>query len=553
MALVRRDMTIRQSVKILMEPELVNLQTKHVIKSTMASHDAMIQHDKTRFAWSHLQLLALAALLFLGSCAFHLKYARAGTPIYRDQHLSAAVEYSKAKIDLFKPVILGFNATGTPTPQEFPVWQALAGLVMKVMGPWYGWANVVSLLLFATCLLPLYDIAKVFLGARGACWTLVFFLAQPLVFIYTGEACTDGFSLVTQIWFLFCAVKMLRGLEFKWWVPTCVAGTLAALTKLPFMMATGLACFFLLLSWHRKSWRAWLLLGSSGAVMVAIFFVWTAYTNHCIAVAEFPFVDLRLSDPGTKFWYFGDLHYRLSPGNWIKGGWRIFNGCFGSFALAGLFAYGFLLTKRNLVANHLLIGTALTTFIFVHLVLHHTHYYLMFTPVVALVCAQGAVVWETKLVDVDNRWQQHVLFGTLAGVLILSVIQGLSGLKVVLHFDAYPYEMAKIIDQYCAPSDKLLIEGGGWGGNELMLSHRAGMSIWNTKLLENPDTLKRLKELGYNKLVMISDSPLLNAVQMINPGQSQLQRESYRETMTPVVNDWPTLLQNDNILIKQIP
>ena len=150
-------------------------------------------------------------------------------------------------------------------------------------------------------------------------------------------------------------------------------------------------------------------------------------------------------------------------------------------------------------------------------------------------------------------WNVRGALAIVAAVLGLSIVQGLIGIKIVLHFDPYPYEMAGEIQKYCSPTDKLLIEGGGWGGNELMLSDRKGMSIWNTKLLDQPENLKRLKELGYDKLVMISDSPLLVAVQQVNPGESKFHRQSYREFMTPLVNDWPTLRQTEDILIKEIP
>jgi len=124
----------------------------------------------------------------------------------------------------------------------------------------------------------------------------------------------------------------------------------------------------------------------------------------------------------------------------------------------------------------------------------------------------------------------------------------------VLALDTYPHEMAAIIDQYTGPADKLLVEGGGWG-DTLMLSHRVGLSIWNTKILEDSTNLARLKQLGFNKLVMVSQSPLASAVEKSNPGQTQFTRELYSDPklLTPVAKDWPTLFQSEDILIKQIP
>lgn len=500
----------------------------------------------------HLQLMGLTLLLLAGCFIFHIKNASSGVPLYRDQHLGTAVQYYKTKIDLLKPVIIGFNATGTPTPQELPVWQALAGLAFKMLGPWYGWANLVSLLVFCTSLFPLFRLAKIFAGERAAWWTLVFFLSQPLIFMLAGEASTDGFSLVTAIWFLFFGVGLLQRGTLIWWIPTMLMGALAAVSKLPFFMTAGLTCFFVLVTRHRNSPRAWLLLASAGAVIVALFFWWTSYTNRCIAAAEFPFVDLRLSHSDSSLWYFGDLKYRLHPGNWLKGGWRVLNACFGSFAFVGVFLHALFFLRDSFLGKLLLLSAFITTLVFTHLVLHHVHYYLMFTPAFAVFCAVAASDLEKKL-SPESLWLTNASLAIVAAVLGLSIVQGLIGIKIVLHFDPYPYEMAGEIQKYCSPTDKLLIEGGGWGGNELMLSDRKGMSIWNTKLLDQPENLKRLKELGYDKLVMISDSPLLVAVQQVNPGESKFHRQSYREFMTPLVNDWPTLRQTEDILIKEIP
>src|SRR5581483_5492044 len=379
-----------------------------------------------------------------------------------------------------------------------------------------------------------------------------FFLTQPLIFLYAGEASTDGFSLASAVWFLFFAVKLLQTGKLIWWLPACLAGGIAAVSKLPFFMAAGLTCFFLTVIFHRNTFRPWILLGSAGVVIVGLFFAWTAYTNRCIAMAEFPLVDLRVSNPESAFWYFGDWHYRLSPGNWIKGGWRILNACFGSFALVGLCLYPLLFLKGNLFARLSLLAACLTTLVFTHLVLHHGHYYLMFSPAIAILCAQAAADLEKK-VALKQRWQSNLGLIAVAVVLSLSILQGLIGMKTVLSYDPYPHDIAKIIQKYCGESDKLLIEGGGWGGQELLLTDRRGLSIWDTKFLEDKRNYDRLKSLGYNKLVMISESPLLTALQQINPGESKLARLTYQTHLTPVARDWPTLYQDENILIKELP
>jgi hypothetical protein len=87
----------------------------------------------------------------------------------------------------------------------------------------------------------------------------------------------------------------------------------------------------------------------------------------------------------------------------------------------------------------------------------------------------------------------------------------------------------------------------------LFLSNRDGLSIYGTKMLEDKKSFKRLLSLGYTKLVMISDSPLLNALEMIDPGALGKHRSTYHENLTAVANPWRTLLQSEDILIKELP
>jgi hypothetical protein len=86
-----------------------------------------------------------------------------------------------------------------------------------------------------------------------------------------------------------------------------------------------------------------------------------------------------------------------------------------------------------------------------------------------------------------------------------------------------------------------------------MRSDRQGLSTWDAHIFDRPEDLAKLKSLGYNKLVMLSDSPFQNAIEVVNPGQAGTPRELYRTQLTPLVENWPVVLQTDDILIKDIP
>ena len=492
--------------------------------------------------------------VFLTACiAFPLICAWQGYPLYRDIHLGTAVEYARTSISFENTRIVGFNATGTPTIQEFPFWQMLAAMAFKVMGPWWGWANLVSILIFVTSLYPLYMLGKAFMGHRGGLWTLVFYLTQPLVFRYFGMASTDGMSISAMVWFLFLGFKLLTAPAFRilLWTSALIAGIATALLKLPFFMAAGIALFLYHLISNARSVGNWVSLGSIGILSSIVFMVWTNYTGKLQAEAVFPLVDLRFSNPEMKWWYFGDWNYRLSPGNWIKGGWRILNCLFGSFVLVGLGVLGIWKSRPLWLPLCMLLGCAMTTLLFSQLVLHHSHYYLMLSPAVALLCANALTWIANKLLP--NGRRDWMFAATVAILLGLSLIQGLLGMKISAGFDPYSQYVARIVEKYTTPQDKLLIQGGGWGGDILIRTQRPGLSIWNTGLLEDEVTLQRLKSLGYNKLVMISESPLLHAIQVTNPGDGNRMRHSYEAMRTAVVANWPILYQNEDVLIQGIP
>jgi hypothetical protein len=498
---------------------------------------------------SNGDLKAVLCVLIALLLAFHVGSALRGRGQFRDIHLGTALHYAQTKISLAETIIVGFNASGTPTIQELPVWQAAAGLAFKLLGTWWGWGNVVSLALFLPCLFPFFQIARLYLDERRAWWALIFFLAEPLVFIYAGLASTDGLSLALAVWFLYCGLKLVREPGLKWLVPACAFGILMAVSKLPFFMVTGLALFFLALWQSGFDFKRLGFLAAAGVVAGVVFLLWTHYTDAKQANALFPLVDLRLKNPSMVFWYFGDWHYRLSAGNWIKGGWRSLSALLGSFVLAGLVVFALANKKGNPVARCLLAGALLTTLVFSHLVLHHWHYYLMFTPAVALLCAEGLAVFEVRFALQGSK---PAFSFFVSGLIGLSLLQGLMGMKS-LTYDPYPAKLADLIRTHTVPTDKLVIMGGGWGGEELFRSNRQGLSVWNAHIFEDPANYAKLKSLGYNKLVMVSESPFQNAIQVINPGQADFPRELCRDQVTPLVEKWPTAFQTEDVLIKEIP
>jgi hypothetical protein len=59
--------------------------------------------------------------------------------------------------------------------------------------------------------------------------------------------------------------------------------------------------------------------------------------------------------------------------------------------------------------------------------------------------------------------------------------------------------------------------------------------------------------LGYNKLAIASESQLLHAAQVTNPGSANRKRITWQQTLIPeTAKSWPTVYESENLLIKQI-
>jgi hypothetical protein len=491
--------------------------------------------------------VALAMLVLLW--VYAIGWALIGYPIYRDQHMGAAIEYAANGVDLLRPVIVGFNATGTGTPQELPLWQATASVGLRAFGGWWGGATIASLLLFTVFLPFFYHTAKWEVGAAFSWLALALLLAQPIVFHVAGGAGTDGFSLALLVGFIWSAEWLRRNPSTWSWLICAILLALLAVTKFPYVITGGFAAL-LMLFWHRAPLKSWLLLAGTAGVAAAAFIPWNAWCNAEIGRALFKYRPLTISE--NPQWFFGDLAYRLDPANYVKAGWRALSCLWGGFVLLGFTLYGLWLRPKSLGAA-LLIGALATTLIFTKLVLIHRHYYLMFSPAVALLNAYA-------ISELCQRIQNHstirplLASGAVLLILSLSLLQGLMQIDALnLTADPYMRKLAEKVAAHTAPDDKIVMINGGWGGELLILSERRGLSADTPDIVNAKQQGRSLGSLGYNKVVIASESPLLHAVQVTNPGSAARERISWELFATAEMELWEDVYRSEDILIKQLP
>jgi hypothetical protein len=264
-------------------------------------------------------------------------------------------------------------------------------------------------------------------------------------------------------------------------------------------------------------------------------------------MAEFPAVELTMGkDKPIMVWWFGDLASRLAWRDWARGAWRAMHMLFGGFVLAALA----LLSIRRAEAKPArlwMIAGGVALLVFTNLILIHFHYYYIFSVPLALLAALAVSDLEPRLHElVRVPWHRFALVAVILGG---SLVQGLAAARLNLLLDRYPTEVAAVIRQHTSVQDKLAIWGGMWSV-PLFRSQREGVELATFQHIEEPDALKRLRELGYNRLVLVAQSPQLAAVGVIN-GRSA--PPPLRTNLPPIAQAWPVVFESDAVLILEIP
>jgi hypothetical protein len=175
----------------------------------------------------------------------------------------------------------------------------------------------------------------------------------------------------------------------------------------------------------------------------------------------------------------------------------------------------------------------------------------MFSPAIALL--NGYAIYAL--------WQQARPFSRIKRILVsvgmitllmLSLIQGLMQIEALTP-DPFMKSMADIVQDKTQPKNKLIIANGGWGGNLLVLAQRQGLSVDSSSIGDDAESLAKLKELGFSHFVALSESPLLHAQQITNPGSTDKERLNWSAFLSAASQQWVTVYESDSVVIKKLP
>ncbi len=495
-------------------------------------------------------LIFLVVLLAIGLTVFELWMATTRHDNSRDQHLGTALVYAHGHIDLMRPVILGFNANGTPTPLEFPIWQAVVAVFMKAFGDWRGWGNITALIFFFSSLWALFELCRREHSARMGWWAVLFSLVQPLSFTSGGQASCDSTAWTFAMWFIYCAYRMMKEGKWRWWFLAAVMGSLSATTKAPYFMTAGLTTFFWLCLRYRTSIRAWAFLASAGLVSMLAFVVWNYHCHKMYKEALFPFWDLNIGDGSIRKWYFGGLADRLDIRRWMKLTWHLYNSVF--YGAGFIFAVS-LWFRRALDGWVWLLAAVISTMVFPILIVEHRHYLFIYASAVAWLCAKAAVELEP---GIWNALKAATVTRALVLLAVFAVtLPGLLMLIRTSSWDTYDQDVGEAIEQHTSPDEKIVVWGQSWG-YPFYRAHREGLSggygLSDNAWFNDPANVERLKQLGYKKVVLINPSPFMESVLKAQGGTVEEQKDLHKMLPT-IAKDWPVTFESPQVLIVQIP
>jgi hypothetical protein len=497
------------------------------------------------------------SLVVLASLSFPLWLAIKGVPLYRDLHFGGAVYMSQDSITLFSPVIPGFDLAQKPVPQEPAIWQALTAGLFKLLGPFPGWANLVSSLAFCSVYFPIFWIATTYYNKRVAWLSVLCLSTQALVFVWSGMASTDSFSVALSIWWFYFLIRYARKGGPQYLTLCVICAPLAATAKPPFFLAVAVAGILQMFPWRDKQLRLATGLLVSGSIALIGFIFWQYYCNIRLGELVYPKKELRLSfNPEMWGWYFGGWSERLSPDLWLKSIYRTSNMLLGGYLMVSALIGGIVIDRGGF-ATKWLMGFGLSFLIFTNLVLFHQHYYLMLSPPVAILTAITLNFIVDRISkshsERENSAKIRVIITIVAVfTLVLNLAQGLVSSRVWMALDTYPETVAEVIRNQVSPSERILIAHGGWGGDILIRSNRSGYSLGDFSLLESEEFMQIARDLGYKKLVMLSESPMVAAFRQSNPGQSGANRLTWSSYAPCFTDNWLLVFQNEDISIREI-
>ncbi len=315
-------------------------------------------------------------------------------PFRQTQTAYVALLFHQQGIDLFHAQL---PVLGPPweIPLEFPLFQALASLVMDVgVAPDLALRLTALACFFVTAAL-LWALVRRIASPVAAFAALVLFVFSPFALVWSRAELIEYLATAAALGWLLVGMRWRDRGGAAWWVLAVSLGCVALLVK----VTTGVFWILPLLAYRPvggETWRSLISTPRRALAWAAVLFVpfavayaWTAYADSIKAATP---LTAWLTSSQLVEWNFGTIAQRLDPNTWFtilaRAGTE-----FGG-PLAALFVVGVLAiarAKRQRLLWVAVLGTAtLPILVFFNLYWIHDYYLIAVSPGIAMV--QGLLV-----------------------------------------------------------------------------------------------------------------------------------------------------------------
>ncbi|MFL5675763.1 MAG: ArnT family glycosyltransferase, partial [Chloroflexota bacterium] len=364
-----------------------------------------------------------------------------------------AVIYHRDGIDLLQTPL---PILGPPwvVPIEFPLFQAIAALVMNTGAPTEIALRGTSLAFFVVSVVLVWQIVRLEMGPRPAAVAVFVYSLAPLGLLWSRTSMVETMAVATSLAAVLEGVRWDRGGSRRHLFAAVALGSLAALLKIT-TAAIWLAPAVLLL---RRS-----KLGAVAVAAVPAFagIAWTSYTD---AIKSHSAATMFLTSGRLTEWNFGTIAQRADPQTWLT--WLGFVAGLGLLVLAAP-----IVVRTVRILWWSLLTLILGPLIFTNLYFVHDYYWMAVGPAAAIL--SSAVACRLVL-SVPPTWRRTSVLGLIAVFAISFVLYPRWVVMFRMEPEGQVLMRAAQIQAATAPEDLVAIDEDSWSPAILFYADRRG-------------------------------------------------------------------------------
>jgi len=430
-----------------------------------------------------------------------------------------SLDFSRRGFDLLHPAVCWLGAHRTLI-FEFPLPEAISGLLYRVFGRSETWDRLVALGFFSIATLYLHLFVRRIATVRAAWLATLAWLALPLGQFYSRAAHVDFAATAGAHALLYHGARAARERRWDHAAGAALGGAFAALIKGPYLLPLLGPLGLLALSAAGAAGFA--LLGGALLVTLVVFKLWRSHVDGVNAAApDWFFLPGYYKEVNPLWWYFGEWSQRLDRSSWAHVVRRLLTevatppGVLIAFAapLARVpVAPGFRAGLRGITLAWCA-GTIVYLLVFFPLNVIHNYYQIAFLAPAALLIALGA---ETML--------ERARPAALIALAVFFVVAIVSPSRIGYYrVDWLRVEAGRLIDHHVPAGELLIACDHASGYSDPRLLYRADRIGWSVAIPDlTPERVDALEKLGARHLAIVTspDHPGVASPAFVAPART---------------------------------